>query len=81
MKRLLVVVFLAFLMFHGISFLVFVLRMMWHSPDMMGMMMGRQMMYDHLFYWFCQTFWLSLFLAGVIILIWAIYEYRKNKKN
>jgi hypothetical protein len=68
------------LIFHGLSFLLFVIKMMWFPPSMMGMMMGRQMMYKHMFYWFCQTFWLSIVLAGVVMLIWVIRNSWKNRK-
>jgi glycerol-3-phosphate acyltransferase PlsY len=81
MKRLLIGIFLAFLIFHGISFLIFVLRMMWFPPSMMGMMMGRQMMVQHMLVWFNQSFWISIMVAGIIILIWVIKENIKNNKE
>jgi hypothetical protein len=48
---------------------------------MMGMMMGRQMMYRHMYYWFSQTFWLSILLAGVMILIWLIRTNMNKPSN
>jgi hypothetical protein len=81
MKRLLIGIFLAFLIFHGISFLIFVFRMMWFPPSMMGMMMGRQMMMHHMLFWFYQTFWLFIMLAGIILFIWVIRENIKKKKD
>lgn len=80
MKRLLIGIFLAFLIFHGISFLIFVFRMMWFPPSMMGMMMGRQMMVHHMLFWFYQTFWLFILFVGVIMLIWIIRESIKKKE-
>lgn len=77
MKRLWVEVFLAFLIILGISFLVFVLRMMWFPPSMMGMMMGKQMMYQHMLFMFKQTFWISIFLTGVILFILVISDKKK----
>ncbi|WML43200.1 hypothetical protein [Neobacillus sp. PS3-40] len=81
MKRLLIGILLAFLIFHGISFLVFVLKMMWFPPTMMGMMMGRQMMVHHLLLWFNQTFWLFILFSGIIMLIWVIKENKKMNKE
>jgi hypothetical protein len=80
MKRLLVAIFLMILIFHGLSLLLFVIKMTQYPAGMMGMMMGRQMMYRHMFYWFSQTFWLSILLSGVVVLVWSIYSSVKNKK-
>jgi hypothetical protein len=44
---------------------------------MMGMMMGRQMMYNHMLYWFIQTFFISIIIAGIIILVWVVKEAKK----
>jgi hypothetical protein len=54
---------------------------MWFPPTMMGMMMGRQMMYNHMLYWFIQTFFISIVIAGIIILVWVIKEAIKSKKD
>jgi hypothetical protein len=81
MRRLLIGIFLAFLIFHGLSFLVFVLRMMWFPPSMMGMMMGRQMMQHHMLFWFKQSFWLFIMFSGIVMLIWVIRENRKKNKE
>ncbi|WML51461.1 hypothetical protein RCG17_18705 [Neobacillus sp. PS3-12] len=81
MKRLLAAIFFMILIFHGLSFLLFVIKMMWFPSSMMGMMMGRQMMYRHMYYWFSQTFWLSILLAGVMILIWLIRTNMNKPSN
>ncbi|MDP4104777.1 MAG: hypothetical protein Q8935_07475 [Bacillota bacterium] len=81
MKRLLNIIFFTSLIFYGLSFLIFVLRMMWFPPTMMGMMMGRQMMYNHMLYWFFQTFFISIMIVGIIILVWVVKEVRKSKKS
>jgi hypothetical protein len=44
-------------------------------------MMGRHMMFHHMFYWFSQTIWLSIIMAGVIMLIWMIREYIKKDRK
>ncbi|MDP4086881.1 MAG: hypothetical protein Q8934_20145 [Bacillota bacterium] len=80
MKRMWIGLLLAFLIFHGVSFLIFVLRMIWFPPTMMGMMMGKQMMFYHMFFWIKETFWLSLFFIGIILLIWVIRN-NKGKKE
>jgi hypothetical protein len=54
---------------------------MWFPPTMMGMMMGRQMMYNHMLYWFIQTFFISIIIAGIIILVWVVKEAKKSMKG
>lgn len=78
MKRLWIGLFLAFLIFQGVSILIFVLRMMWFPPSMMGMMMGKQMMVDHMFFWLKETFWLSILFIGMVLLIWVIRNRSKK---
>ncbi|PLR83678.1 hypothetical protein [Bacillus sp. V33-4] len=77
MKRLLPMMFLTILILLGVSLLIFVLRMVWFPPGSMGMMMGRTMMFQHMFFWFGQMFWIFLIIIGVIMFIWLII----NKKN
>lgn len=81
MKRMLNIIFFTSLIFYGLSFLIFVVRMMWFPPTMMGMMMGRQMMYNHLLYWFIQTFFISIIIVGIIILVWVVKEAKKGMKS
>jgi hypothetical protein len=79
MKRLIPVILLGVSIVTGISFLFFVLRMIWFPPASMGMMMGRKMMYHHMQFWFSQMFWILLIGTGTGLLIW-IFITRKKKK-
>lgn len=80
MKKLLPITTLVLFIILGVSFLIFVLRMIWFPPNSMGMMMGKQMMLHHMYFWFGQTFWLSLIFVGVLIFVWLIVNREKNKK-
>ncbi|MGG5252670.1 hypothetical protein ACQYAD_04105 [Neobacillus sp. SM06] len=79
MKRLLFSIFFILLMVLGVSSLLFVLRMMWFPPSSMGMMMGRQTMFHHMFFWLNQTFWIAIMIVGIILLIWVIKEWKRKK--
>lgn len=79
MKKLLPMTILVFLVILGLSFLVFVLRMVWFSPGPMGMMMGKRMMLHHMYFWFGQTFWLCMILLGILIFVWLIVNRKKDK--
>lgn len=79
MKRLGLTIFFILLLILGISAIMFVLRMMWFPPSSMGMMMGRKMMVHHMYFWFHQTFWIAIMIVGLILLIWAIGEWRRKK--
>jgi hypothetical protein len=79
MKKLLPITILVFLVILGLSFLIFVLRMVWFPPGAMGMMMGKRMMLHHMYFWFGQTFWLCMILSGIIIFIWMIVNRKKDK--
>jgi small-conductance mechanosensitive channel len=80
MKRFIPMIILSFFITIGISFLIIVLRMVWFPPDsmgMMGMMMGRKMMFHHMFFMFSQTFGILMIIIGLLIFLWMI---KKKKK-
>jgi len=63
----------------GMTFLFFVIRMIWFPPESMGMMMGRQMMFHHMRFWFGQFFWLLLIMLGVGMILWLLFNRNKKK--
>lgn len=79
MKRILPVMIMTMAIITGITFLFFVIRMIWFPPETMGMMMGRQLMFHHMRFWFVQFFWLLLIMLGVGMLLWLLFN--KNKKK
>ncbi|MFG6116890.1 hypothetical protein ACGTN9_17190 [Halobacillus sp. MO56] len=50
------------------------MQMIWFPPNSMGMMMGRQMMFHHMSFWFGQMIWVSLIIFGIIFLVWLIWS-------
>lgn len=80
MKKPLSLFFLIFIMILGISSLVFVVRMIWFPPTAMGMMMGKKMMFHHMYFWFSQMFLLCVLFFGLTLLISRIMNKRKEKK-
>ncbi|MFT9600990.1 hypothetical protein [Mesobacillus sp.] len=80
MKRLWPIIIMIFATITGLSFLFFVVRMIWFPPNSMGMMMGRQMMYHHMRFWFGQAFWLFLIMLGIGLLLWMVFN-RINRKK
>ncbi|MDR6121652.1 putative RDD family membrane protein YckC [Bacillus sp. SLBN-46] len=80
MKRILPIL-LSFLIIIGISFLIIVLRMIWFPPDSMGMMMGRNMMYHHMFFMFNQTIGIFMIIIGLLLLVWLIKSIKKKWKK
>jgi hypothetical protein len=81
MKRLFPILVLSVFIILGISFLVMVLRMVWFPPSSMGMMMGRNMMYHHMFSMLSQSLWIILIIVGLIYFIWMIKKNRKKKRK
>jgi len=77
MRRFLWVIFSMFSIFIGVSFLLFVIRMIWFPPTAMGMMMGRETMFHHMFFWMRGMFW--VFLIFIILLVLNLIF--TNKKN
>lgn len=81
MKKILPVIVLSFFIILGISFLIMVLKMVWFPPDsmgMMGMMMGRRMLFSHIIFKFAQIMGVLMIITGLLIFLWMIK--RRNKK-
>ncbi|WP_157185153.1 hypothetical protein [Paenisporosarcina sp. TG20] len=79
MKKTVWMTILMLLVIIGISFLLFVVRMIWFPPSSMGMMMDQKMMYHHMSFWFGQMFWTLLIFVGIILLIWMMYMKKRDK--
>lgn len=78
MKKLWPMIVLAFFILIGVSFLIFVIQMIWFPPSTMGMMMGPQMMFHHMSFWFGQLFWISLIILGILLLVLLFFNKRKK---
>lgn len=78
MKKKWPVLILSILIVIGFTFLFFVFWMIWFPPGSMGMMMGKEMMFHHIKYWFNQSFWVCLIVIGVSLLIWLLVT-KKSK--
>lgn len=79
MKRLWPTLLLTFIIILGISFLIMVFRMVWFPPSTMGMMMGRNMMFHHMFFMFSQTLGVFILIIVLLFIIWIVKS-MKNKK-
>ena len=65
--------------FFGGSLLLFVMRLIWRTPNTDGMMMGVTNMYHHMGLWMMGTvFLLLIFIVFAIILFFMIFN-NKNK--
>lgn len=62
----------------GISLILFVLRIVWNSPDPMGMMMGANMMYHHMGNWLRGM--VIFFVVFIIILVIILIIINPKKK-
>jgi hypothetical protein len=80
MKRLLPITIQLIFIILGLSFLIFVIRIIWFPPEAMGMMMEKQIMLHHMYFWFGQLFWIWLITLGIFIFIWIILN-RKQEKS
>ncbi|QBP42568.1 hypothetical protein [Paenisporosarcina antarctica] len=79
MKKTVWMAILILLVIVGISFLLFVVRMIWFPPSSMGMMMDHKIMFHHMSFWFGQMFWILLILLGIILLVSMMYLKKRNK--
>ncbi|MEH7107268.1 MULTISPECIES: hypothetical protein [Bacillaceae] len=80
MKKILPMIFLVLLIVLGISLLIFVLRMTWFPPTSMGMMMGKDMMFHHMYFWFSQVFIICTLSFALIFLVWKLVNKNKSKR-
>ncbi|GBF10925.1 hypothetical protein [Tepidibacillus sp. HK-1] len=67
------------LMIIGVSFLLFVLKMIWFPPSSMGLIMDSAMMYHHMGTWLKGTTILFLLFFSIGALIWFIIDKILNK--
>jgi ABC-type transport system involved in multi-copper enzyme maturation permease subunit len=71
-------IILSFFIILGILFLIIVFRMVWFPPSSMGMIMGRHMMFQHMFYMFSQSIGIFMIIIGLIIVVWMIKNIKKK---
>ncbi|MCM3571260.1 hypothetical protein [Neobacillus mesonae] len=80
MKKILSTLSLILIIILGISSLIFVIKMTWFPPTSMGMMMGKNMMLHHIFFWFSQMLIICFLFLTVIMIIWRAMNRNKDKK-
>ncbi|MFX0558885.1 hypothetical protein TEPIDINF_000256 [Tepidibacillus infernus] len=79
MNKFLETILIIFLMIIGISFILFVFRMIWLPPSSMGMMMGRTMMVYHMNLWLRGTFFIFLIFVILFVIAWFIEKNKRDK--
>lgn len=68
-----------FFIFFGVSFVLFVFRMIWMPPNSMGMMMNRNMMINHMNFWLKGTF-IVFIIFGIILFVIGVFM-KQNKRD
>ncbi len=80
MNKILSTIFLILIILLGILSLIFVIKMTWFPPTSMGMMMGKNMMLHHMFFWFLQMILICFLFLMLIMIIWRAMNKNKDKK-